>query len=628
MKVRPSGKPRPPFRRWRRLALFVLRWTFIVIGAVAAATVMFAQIYAVNESVYDPSLFAIGIGGLFSMGCGIALMLLARISRLRIALRSATARCEELADQVWELKDAEHAREQAEAASGAKSRFLAMVSHEVRTPLNGILGMTNLLLDTPLTPEQTTYVKAAKTSGDALASLIDEVLDFSKIEADKLELAPRPFAASALVEEVVELMAPRAHAKGLAIASDVDERLPAQLVGDATRLRQVLLNLTGNAVKFTEAGGVGVIVERGDAPDTVAFEVRDTGIGVAREAQTRIFQEFEQADSGASRKFGGTGLGLAISKRIVEHMGGRIELDSAPGSGAAFRVLLPLKSADDAAEPEFVPPDLAGRRVLVLAPVSVESELIARRLRRWGAHVAVGASAKAIASGEPWDAILVDRVLGADAAIDVAHTIGDTIPRRIVLLTPGERSSLPALMEAGFTGYLIKPIRAASLASQLATGGAWEALVAVATAAARPAGDAGAPRNLSILVAEDNEINALLARTLLARLGHRPVVATNGVAALDAWHAARGAGAPFNLVLMDLHMPGLDGLEAARRIRAAEADGKANATAIVALTANAFAEDRDACLAAGMTDFLVKPLDRDKLTAVLAAISDRIALAA
>jgi PAS domain S-box-containing protein len=741
MQVRPvTNTPRKRYHAVRRALLAILRWTFIVIGVVTAAAVLFSYLFQVNESIYDPSLFAIGVGGLFCLLCGVMLMVMARNSRLRMELRLAKIRCEELADSTWELKEAEaratslleaqgdlivrrdnggrvtyvndaycalagttrdallgtavalpslqqgrastlpdgtrlrdeqimtadgprwlawrdvvvwtekaehaevqsvgrdvtdrieaeralaDARDAAEAASGAKSRFLAMVSHEIRTPLNGILGMAGLLQDTTLTAEQTTYVKATVTSGTALLSLIEEILDFSKVEAGKLELEPHPFSLTTMIEDIVELLGPRAQAKGLEIASDVDERLPKRVIGDATRLRQVLLNLAGNAIKFTETGGVGVSVETGPNDDEIVFEVRDTGIGIAPEQQTRIFHEFEQADGGSARKFGGTGLGLAISRRIVERMDGRLEVESKAGDGSIFRAVVPLPAADDGDEKQVVPPDISGLAVLIVAPATVEASLIERQLNRWGAsamHLAphlVG-----IFGQRHWDVVLVDHSIGAEA-LAVADSM--TQARRVVLITPAERHRLPALKEAGFAGYLVKPVRAASLKAQLVAAPGFEGMAAAQAVPVAASATDSAHKPLHVLVAEDNEINALLTRTLLTRLGHVPVMAESGGAALERWHAAREAGARYDLVLMDMHMPGMDGLEAARRIRSAEAERNDRATPIIALTANAFAEDREACLAAGMDGFLVKPLDRERLAAALEALPVSTALAA
>ena len=509
------------------------------------------------------------------------------------------------------------AREKAEAASRAKSRFLAVVSHEVRTPLNGVLGMADLLLETGLSLEQQTYARAMKTSGEALLALIEEILDFSKIEAGRLDLESIPFDLAALVTDVVELLAPRAQAKGIEIAADIDDHIPVRVAGDAARLRQVLLNLAGNAVKFTDVGGVSVLVER-EEPGRTRFIVKDTGPGIEPEAQARIFNEFEQGDSTLARRHDGTGLGLAIASRIVERMGGEIGLSSGPEFGSSFNFTIELSAVEDRPA-ALAEPDFSLRDILVASPSPVVGPLLERRLTAWGAQVTLASEAKiaeALLPERRWDYILVDRSFGIDATHSLVRSAGRHASQRLVLLAPSERPELSDLRSAGFDGYLVKPVRAASLAERLSV----------------PESDAGADFNfdfessadpirkqrvLTVLVAEDNEINALLAQTMLGKLGHIPTVVTDGISAVSAVANAQALGAPYDLVLMDLHLPGMDGLEATKRIRALGAEG--GGVPIIALTANAFAEDREACRAAGMDGFIVKPFDRERLDEAITA---------
>lgn len=496
----------------------------------------------------------------------------------------------------------------------AKSRFLATVSHEMRTPLNGVLGMAGLLRDTGLTPEQASYVDAVQTSGEALLSLISEILDFSRIEAGKLEIVSEAVEVERLVESVVELLSPRAQDKGIEIAALVHPAVPSVVTSDGARLRQVLMNLAGNAVKFTATGGVGIRVEVA-AGDRMIFTVADTGPGIAPARLSAIFEEFEQAEAATARAHGGTGLGLAITRRIVEHMGGTVSVLSRLGAGSVFQVALPLVAA---AAPARVPvepvPDLSGEHVVIVSPSPFEAPFLAERMQRFGARVTLVADParfeRALAGAT---VIMADACLGAEHCRALARTGADNgITRRLILLSPYERRGFGAPADAGFDGYLIKPVRLRSLAARFA------AEAAVPALAVRPRLVAEEPclAGRKILLAEDNPINALLASRLIERLGGSVTWVKDGQSAVDA--AARGG---FALALFDIRMPGLTGLEAAAAVRTFEAERGGGRLPLVALTANAFAEDRADCLAAGFDGFLAKPLDRDALVATLLALA-------
>lgn len=535
--------------------------------------------------------------------------------RLRRSVIGLRDRHEQLSDEIWSVRDALEARRRAEAASDAKSRFLATVSHEVRTPLNGILGMAEILAGTELDREQQAYVEAVKTSGAALATLIDEILDFSRIEAGKLELGSEAFDLSTLVEGIVELLAPRAQDKGLEIAAFLAPGLERMVVGDAVRLRQVLTNLAGNAVKFTAKGGVGVAVETLDG--RIRFTVSDTGPGVPHDRREAIFDEFEQADTTTTRQHGGTGLGLAISRRIVDLMGGRLTLADRTGGGSVFGFDIALPSAAD--QPRRARPDMTGQTVLIAAASAFQAPYLAAQLDAYGANVVV---ADRIDRALAWlrgtnvpSVLVVDCALGEIAAERLAEAAADAgVPRSFLLFSPYERRAFGQKLVAGYEGWLVKPVRGASLASRLSG--------VAPSPALRPApavpGLGRPTRGFRVLLAEDNEINTLVAMHVLGRLGAQVVHASDGGSALAlALAAMRGEIPAFDSILMDVSMPIHDGLDVTRRIRTAEAQEGSDRVRIVALTAYAFKDDHDRCLAAGMDAVATKPLDIASLDAAL-----------